>query len=414
VSPRTVFSPYARIFAAVPGSVAFSFAGWLARVPMPIIGLGAVLLVEGETGSYALAGAVAGTLALVGSLISPQWARAMDRRGQGVVLRVAFTGYLVFGVAFVAAVVQGAPQWTWFVLAGLTGACGPNIGSIVRARWADALDADARQTAFAFESVVDEVVFVVGPPLVTLLATLINPPVGFLTGLVIGFAGAMWLSGLRATEPPVHPLEAGGPRRASVVLHPTVLTVAVVYLAVGAVFGAMDVVVVAFAEAEGAQALAGVALAAYAGGSLVAGLVYGVVRLPGALAARFVGCAVFFAVAAQLLLAVGSLPVLVGVGFVAGLAIAPVLVSGMSLVESRMPRSALTEALTWVVTGLTLGVTAGSAVAGAAVDAWGAEAAFAVPAASAALAGILALASAPLLRVTPAPAAVPVEGALDG
>jgi hypothetical protein len=359
---------------------------------MPIIGLGAVLLVEGETGSYALAGAVAGTLALVGSLISPQWARAMDRRGQGVVLRVAFTGYLVFGVAFVAAVVQGAPQWTWFVLAGLTGACGPNIGSIVRARWADALDADARQTAFAFESVVDEVVFVVGPPLVTLLATLINPPVGFLTGLVIGFAGAMWLSGLRATEPPVHPLEAGGPRRASVVLHPTVLTVAVVYLAVGAVFGAMDVVVVAFAEAEGSQAFAGVALAAYAGGSLVAGLVYGVVRLPGALAARFV---------------------LVGVGFVAGLAIAPVLVSGMSLVESRMPRSALTEALTWVVTGLTLGVTAGSAVAGAAVDAWGAEAAFAVPAASAALAGILALASAPLLRVTPAPAAVPAEGALD-
>jgi MFS family permease len=414
VSPRTVFSPYARIFAAVPGSVAFSFAGWLARVPMPIIGLGAVLLVEGETGSYALAGAVAGTLALVGSLISPQWARAMDRRGQGVVLRVAFTGYLVFGVAFVVAVVLGTPQWTWFVLAGLTGACGPNIGSIVRARWADALDADARQTAFAFESVVDEVVFVVGPPLVTLLATLINPPVGFLTGLVIGFAGAMWLAGLRATEPPVHPLEAGGPRRASVVLHPTVLTVAVVYLAVGAVFGAMDVVVVAFAEAEGAPAMAGVALAAYAGGSLVAGLVYGVSRLPGTLAARFVGCAVFFAVAAQLLFAVGSLPVLIGVGFVAGLAIAPVLVSGMSLVESRMPRSALTEALTWVVTGLTLGVTAGSAVAGAAVDAWGAEAAFAVPAASAALAGVLALAGARFLRATTVPASVRVESALDG
>jgi predicted MFS family arabinose efflux permease len=262
--------------------------------------------------------------------------------------------------------------------------------------------------------VVDEVVFVVGPPLVTLLATLINPPVGFLTGLVIGFAGAMWLSGLRATEPPVHPLEAGGPRRASVVLHPTVLTVAVVYLAVGAVFGAMDVVVVAFAEAEGSQAFAGVALAAYAGGSLVAGLVYGVVRLPGALAARFVGCAVFFAVAAQLLLAVGSLPVLVGVGFVAGLAIAPVLVSGMSLVESRMPRSALTEALTWVVTGLTLGVTAGSAVAGAAVDAWGAEAAFAVPAMAAGLAGLLALAGARFLRATPVPASVRVESALDG
>ena len=176
------------------------------------------------------------------------------------------------------------------------------------------------------------------------------------------------------------------------------LVVGVTYLAVGAVFGAMDVVVVAYAEAEGAPALAGVALAVYAGGSLVAGLVYGVIRLPGTLAARSVGCAVFFAVAAQLLFAVDSLVSLVAVVFVAGLAIAPVLVSGMSLVESRMPRSALTEALTWVVTGLTLGVTAGSAAAGAAVDAWGAETAFAVPALSAALAGLLALAGAPILR----------------
>ena len=414
MSPRTVFSPYARIFAAVPGSLAFSFAGWLARLPMPILGLGAVLLVASETGSYGLAGTVAGTLALAGSLASPQWARAMDRRGQGRVLRVAFTGYLAFGVAFVAAVVLGAPQWTWFALAGATGACGPNIGSTVRARWAGALDADARQTAFAFESVVDEVVFVVGPPLVTLLATLISPPVGFLTGVVIGFAGAMWLSGLRATEPPVHPVDDPTARRASVLLHPTVLAVSIVYLAVGTVFGAMDVVVVAFAGAEDVPALAGVALAAYAAGSLVAGLVYGVVRLPGTLAARFVGCAVFFAVAAQLLLTVGSIRVLIGVGFVAGLAIAPVLVSGMSLVESRVARSTLTEALTWVVTGLVLGVTAGSAIAGASVDAWGAERAFAVPAIAAAMAGVLALGAAPLLRRVAAPEPVDVSSSAPG
>src|SRR3712207_9231206 len=59
----TVFSPYARLF-AVPGSLAFSFAGWVARLPIPMLGLGAVLLVAGETGSYGLAGAVSGTLAL--------------------------------------------------------------------------------------------------------------------------------------------------------------------------------------------------------------------------------------------------------------------------------------------------------------------------------------------------------------
>ncbi|MFP5372116.1 MAG: MFS transporter, partial [Actinomycetes bacterium] len=207
-------------------------------------------------------------------------------------------------------------------------------------------------------------------------------------------------------EPPVQRRDGADGPRTWVLLHPTVLLVGIVYLGVGSVFGAMDVVVVAFAEAEGAPAMAGVALAVYAAGSLVAGLLYGVVRLPGTLAARYVGCAVFFAVAAQGLLVVGSLPVLVGVGFVAGLAIAPVLVSGTSLVESRAGRSTLTEALTWVNTGLTLGVTVGSVAAGAAVDAWGAETAFAVPALAAASAGLLALAGAPLLggRREPAPA----------
>jgi MFS family permease len=411
VSPRTFFDPYVRLF-AVPGSGTFSFAGWLARLPMPILGLGAVLLVAGETGSYGLAGAVAGTLALFGSFASPLWARAMDRRGQGDVLRLAFTGYLLTGTAFVVAVVAGAPTWSWFVLSGLTGACGPNVGSLVRARWAHALDAEGRQTAFAFESVVDEVVFVLGPPLVTLLATLVNPPVGFLTGVVIGFSGGMWLSRLRDTEPPVHPRDPSERGRFAAVLNPTVLVVVAAYLAVGTVFGAMDVVVVAFAEQEGAPAMAGLALAVYAAGSLVAGLVYGVLRIRGTLAVRYVGCAIVFGLAAQVLLLVGSLPMLVAMAFVAGLAIAPVLVSGMSLVESRVPRASLTEALTWVFTGLTLGVTAGSALAGAAVDRWGAEAAFAVPAAGAGLAALLAVAGAPLLRRTAlarAPVPAPAE-----
>jgi MFS family permease len=401
VSPRTIFSPYARLF-TVPGAVAFSFSGWLARLPMPILGLGAVLLVAGETGSYALAGGVAGALALAGALVSPLWARAMDRRGQGTVLPWAMTGYLAFGLSFTLAVVAGAPRWSWFVLAALTGACAPNIGSLVRARWAHALDAQRRQTAFAFESVVDEVVFVVGPPLVTFLATLINPTVGFVTGVVIGFAGGLWLSRLRGTEPPVHPRGATGPAGRAGALGPTTVTVGVAYLAVGVVFGAMDVVVVAFAQAAGAPAMAGVALATYAGGSLVAGLAYGVLRLPGSLAARYVGCAVLFGVVAQSLLAVGSLAVLLPAAFVAGLAIAPVLVSGLSLVESRVSRAALTEALTWVTTGLILGVTAGSALAGAAVDAWGAQRAFVVPALAAVLAALLALAGAPvLLRARP-------------
>src|SRR5215212_119739 len=195
VSPRTVFSPYARLF-TVPGSAAFSLAGWVGRLPAPMLGLGAVFLVEGETGSYGLAGAVSGTLALSFGVAGPLWARAMDRRGQGRVLRLAMTAFLVSGIGFVTAVVAGGPRWSWFLLAAAAGASGPNIGSMVRARWSAVLDPTGRQTAFAFEAVVDEVVFVVAPP------------VGFLTGVVAGAVGGFWLAAQRPTEPPVHPLDA--------------------------------------------------------------------------------------------------------------------------------------------------------------------------------------------------------------
>ncbi|MEU2349637.1 MFS transporter [Modestobacter sp. NPDC049651] len=398
MSARTVLSPYTRLF-AVPGARAFSGAGWLGRVPMATAGLGTLLLVQGETGSYGLAGAVSGANALAFAIGSPQWARAMDRAGQGRVLRLTAVLSLTCGLALVAAVVGGAAQWTWFVLSALTGLTASNVGSVVRSRWAHALPgADQRQTAFAFESVADEVVFVSAPPLVTVLAATVSPPAGFLAGAVVGFAGTLWLSRLHATAPPVtRPDPAAGVRRTSVV-SPGLAVVAVTYVAMGGVFGAMDVVVVGFANAEGRPTAAGLALALYAAGSLVAGLVYGLLKLPGSLAARFVATALLFAVAAQALHLVGSLAALDAIAFLAGLTIAPVLVAGLSLVESRVPRSSLTEALTWTTTGLTVGVTAGSALAGRAVDAWGAETAFAVPATAAALTGVLALAGAGLLR----------------
>ncbi|MGY2064122.1 MFS transporter [Blastococcus sp. SYSU DS0619] len=403
MSPRTLLGPYRQLF-TVPGASSFSLAAWLGRFPAPMLGLGAVLLVEGESDSYALAGAVSGTLALAFAVAGPQWARLMDLRGQGVVLRVALTATLLTGTAFVAAVVGGAPRWSWFLLAAATGLSSPNIGSLVRARWSAVLDPVGRQTAYAFEAVVDEVVFVLGPPLVTLLATLIAPPVGFLTGIALGVAGGWWLAAQRGTEPPLHPVDPFAPKRRRSVLTPTLLVVVVTYMAVGTVFGAIDVVVVGFAEEEGAHALSGLVLAVFALGSLFAGLVYGLARLPGTLVSRFAATAVAFGLAAQLLWGVGSLPVLIGCGFLAGLTIAPVLVSGTSLVESRVAPGVLTESLAWTITGLTLGVTAGSALAGAAVDAWGAEAAFAVPAGAAALAGLLALGGTALIGERRVPA----------
>lgn len=384
-----MLGPY-RALLSIRGAFSFSSMGFLARMPISMTGLGAVLLVAAETGRYGLAGLIAGTLALSFSVISPQVARLVDRFGQARVLRPAVLTFAAAGVGFVVAVSLAAPVWLWFVLVAITGAAGPNIGSMVRARWVNVLDDPAvRQTAFAFESVVDEIVFVIGPPLVTFLATAISPQVGFLTAIIIGLLGGIGFATLTGTEPPVAPTpqEGKGPRG---VLNPALISVAVTYVAVGSVFGAMDVVVVAYADAQEAIGLAGVVLAVYALGSLIAGLAYGAISWRRGLAGRFLLTTLAFGIAATGFLLVDSLVILAGLGLLAGATIAPVLVSGMSLVESRLPRAALTEGLAWTTTGLTIGVTLGAATSGAVVDAVGAERSFVVQAVGGVSAAVLA------------------------
>ena len=131
------------------------------------------------------------------------------------------------------------------------------------------------QTAYALESVLDEAVFVVGPVLATMLATLWHPVAGLVVATVAGLAGTFALAAQRATEPP-----AGLHRRGSTRLTMpwrTVLPLAVVCLSLGALFGAAEVTTVAFAEETGSRAVSGWLLAAWAVGSMVAGIVTGAI-----------------------------------------------------------------------------------------------------------------------------------------
>lgn len=385
-----MLGPYGALL-RVQGAFSFSSLGFVARMPISMTGLGAVLLVSAETGSYGIAGITAGVLSLSFALVSPLVARLVDRFGQATVLRPAVLVYAAAGVGFVVVVEAGAPILTWLVLAALTGASGPNIGSMVRARWAGVLDDPVeRQTAFAFESVVDEVVFVTGPPLVTVLATVVSPPVGFLTAVVLGLVGGLGLATLTATQPQVTGRTTG--RRAPRgLLEPGLVAVALTYVAVGTVFGAMDVVVVAYADEVGRIELSGLVLAVYAAGSLVAGLAYGAITWRRGLAGRFVLTCLAFGLAGLGFLLVDSLLVLTGLAFLAGVTIAPVLVSGMSLVESRIPRASLTEGLAWVTAALTFGVTLGASIGGSAVDRIGAQDSFVVQTVAAATAAVLAV-----------------------
>ena len=179
-----VLSSYRRVLTE-PGTLRFSATGLVARLPISMVSLGIVLLVSTATGSYGLAGAVSAAYLLANAVLAIVHGRLTDALGQSRVLPVAIT---VFGVALAMlmwAVESGWPDWAAYVIAAVAGAALPQVGSCVRARWSHALSSPADvQTAYALEAVADEAVFIVGPILVTVLATTWHPLAGLSVGVL--------------------------------------------------------------------------------------------------------------------------------------------------------------------------------------------------------------------------------------
>ncbi|WP_406113384.1 MFS transporter [Streptomyces sp. NBC_01014] len=382
-------SPYRAIFAA-PGTKGFSAAGLFGRMPLSMLGIGVVTMISQLTGRYGLAGALSATLALSAAAIGPQISRLVDRHGQRRVLRPATLVSAAAVAGLLICAQQELPEWTLFLFSAGAG-CVPSIGSMVRARWAAIYRGTPRSlhAAYSWESIVDEVCFIFGPILSIGLSTAWFPEAGPLMAGGFLVVGVFWLTSQRATEPAPHPRGQGpaGSALASRGLQMLVLT----FVATGAIFGAIDVVTVAFAEERGHKALASVVLAVYALGSCLAGAVFGLLHPRGPASRRWLVGVCAMALSMIPLQLAGNLPFLAGALFVAGLAVAPTMVTTMALVEQHVPRSKLTEGMTWTSTGLAVGVALGSSAAGWAVDAGGAGQGYLVPLVAGALAAVVAL-----------------------
>lgn len=388
---------YRRVL-SLPGAAAFSSAGLLARLPISMTGLGTVLFVSGRTGSYGTAGAVAAAYTIASAVFQPLLGRWVDRYGQGRVAAPALTVFLLGTAVLAVGVEVGADELWWFAGAAVMGAAFPPWGSLVRARWAYAVRGRRTllPTAFALEAVVDEMIFVAGPTLVTALVTLVHPAAGVGGAAVLGVAGGALLLAQRATSPPAVPRRAtksAGGALGWRVLGP--LTVASVGL--GVFFGGAEVAAVAFTEEAGNRADAAWVLGLWASGSMLAGIAAGMLPPGSALVRLRVGAPLLTATMASTLLA-GSPAALAACLFGSGLAIAPTLIATVALVEETVASSRLTEGMTWLTTGVLIGVAPGAALCGAVVDAYGASTAFLVPVGGGALAAILAW------TIRPAPA----------
>lgn len=375
---------YRELFTA-PGSLIFSSAGFIARMPISMTGIGLVTMIAQMRGEYGLAGAIAATFAFASALLAPQVSRLVDRLGQSRVLRPAAALSIISISALLLCARLGAPDWTLFLFAIMAG-CMPSMPAMVRARWTELYRGSPKlHTAYSFESVVDEICFIIGPVISVGLCVSVFPEAGPLVACLFMALGIFLFTQHKGSEPAVQPQH--NTSQGSVFTIGAVRLLALTLAAIGTIFGTVDVVSVAFAEQQGNTIAASYVLSVYAVGSCLAGLIFGILKISMPLYRQF-AIAVSLAMVTLLpLFFVNNLTTLAITVFFAGMSVAPTMIITMGLVEKIVPSHQLTEGMTWATTGLGIGVALGSAIAGWMVDHFGVHMGFMVAIA----AGVLAL-----------------------
>ncbi|MGW5478025.1 MFS transporter [Streptomyces sp. NPDC004008] len=362
------------------GAWTFLLPGFAARQPFAMLTLSIVLLVQHTTGSYGAAGAVAAATGVSMALFAPYSGRLADRHGQRAVLLPGVLAHALAATSLTALALAHAPLWALFAAAVPTGASVPQVGPMVRARWGVKLkDSPLMPTAAAFESVTDELTFVLGPLLATALCTAVAPAAGLLAEASLTLVGGVLFATQKGTQPPVAAETHARVQHDSALSVPGVRVLIVTFLGIGSVFGGMQVSLAAFSESIGSPGLNGVLYGVFAAGNMLSGVVCGALAWKVSPRRRLVVGYTALALAASSLWTAHSVVLLAGLGLLVGICIAPALITGYTLVEGLVPTGARTEAFTWLTGAVALGQAAAVTVAGQLEDRLWGGAGFLVP-----------------------------------
>ena len=363
-------NPYAEIF-RVPGAIGFSSAGFIARLPIAMAPIGIVAMLSQTHGEFWLAGAVAAVFAFANALISPQISRLVDRFGQvPVVAPMTILSVGAFLVLVASASLEW-PVWTLFVSA-FVAATMPSMSAMVRARWSEIFSGRPElHTAFAFESAADELIYIAGASLSVGLSVSLFPEAGVLANTILLALGTTAFLLQRSTEPKVKAQTGRHSPASAIRLRPVqIITLALIF--VGAIFATAEVSAIAITKQLDQPGAASLVIGVYATGSFVLGLVFGAVTIRISLQRQLLIAVSVVAITTMPLLVAGSsVSLLATAVFVSGLAVSPTFITAFALIERRVPASVLTEGVTWVMTGIGIGMALGAFVAGWVVDEFG-------------------------------------------
>jgi MFS family permease len=384
-----VLAPYRSVI-NVDGSLRLLASALVGRLPQGMSSLAILLLVRASTHSYAAAGLAVGAYALASALVAPLQGRLVDRFGRVRVLPPVAVGQGLVLVVLVLVARSPAGPSVLVALCALSGALVPPIAPTVRALLREVLqDPGVRETAYALESVTQELVWIVGPLLVALVITVSSPSGAIVLLAIVCVGGTVLfvrspLARDRQARVPAH-------QRTSMMANSRLLALLGPIALTGLNLGAVEVGLPSLALHAGSRSASGILLALWSVGSMTGGLWYGSRVWRSSLAGRYRTLLLVAAVFTAPLILARSIPLGILCSLLAGLTIAPVFSCQYALVGRVATAGSETEAFTWVTAALVAGIAAGSAVGGAAIASGGVSAPFVIASAATALAGLLAL-----------------------
>ncbi|GAA2592756.1 MULTISPECIES: MFS transporter [Streptomyces] len=376
------------------------------RLPNATGAIAILLFVRAEGGSYSLAGALAGVYGVANAVGQPVLGRLVDLRGQP---RVQLPAAVLSGLAMAVFAFAGIGSLPLaYAAVAAAGLFTPPLEGGLRALWSSVLrKEDQVHTAYAMDAVAQEVMFTVGPLLVTLCVSLWSAQVALLVLNVVGVLGALSV----VVSPPSRAWRSA-PREAhwlGALRSAGLLALLAAFLFIGMALGSITVASVPYADAHGGDAVYGWLMAALGFGALVGGAVYGARQWAGEPARRLqVLVALLVVCYLPLLLMPDAVP-MVALTALAGVFLAPAIACAFVLVDRHAPRGTVTEAFSWLVTTFTVGHSVGAGVAGPVVEVGGALWGFAVPGAAGGV-SLLVLAATGRVLAAPGGGAVVVSG----
>ncbi|TRY18371.1 MFS transporter [Tessaracoccus rhinocerotis] len=363
-----------------PGVARVMASQLVARFPTGMLALGILIHIETVFGSYGAAGVVLAAMSVGQALAGPVTSRMMGRFGARRVLVV--TTVLCAGSM---AVVALAPMqlWGFVVFALLTGLSSPPVQPAVRTIYPRLVDVGKLPRLFSLDASAQEIIWVAGPLVITVVSREISPVVGLLVCVAVTLAGGAWF--ITSKELGTVRIARSETRLGAVLLKPGVMLATVTGLLLIGAGAAVEVGVVARFGEGGLQA--GVVLALAAVASLAGGLTLGHLPLTDWTLTRrlaVVAVGTFLAIYVSGVWWTGLAMVVFGFG------IAPALAVMYTMVSDSTDFSESAEAYGWIGTGQLVGAAVGSAIAGFMIDANGPAGGFAVAAVVAALAVVAA------------------------